>query len=336
MALMSLCNLLLFIFQVFGDFNGDMYEIEGPCQNGMCPSSFLQVQSVKKRSDYETVFEEEEGENERMRRKRRRRQPAEPSETIVTVPATLTAKALLAEFRVCSNHPTMVRMGQRGDGGYVIPKQIPFSAATMISIGIRDFDPVSHAITNQYGITAYLYDCFSGPSPCPPELGRCNVIFEQTCAGDKAESKDGRQFQPIQQMVNTHGGTQDLLLKIDCEGCEWDALDVLPEETLQRFQLVFGEVHWLEKAENHEKYLRVMNKLTKYFNLVHTHGCNCFGQVHLEGSEFKIPKIVEVTFVRKDLGGYMLPDMDSEYISTLDVPICPGNREFEVQDFVLP
>lgn len=39
------------------------------------------------------------------------------------------------------------------------------------------------------------------------------------------------------------------LLKIDCEGCEWGAIDNLDENVLLGFDHVIGEWHWINGQE---------------------------------------------------------------------------------------
>jgi len=273
----------------------------------------------------------------------RAKRAGEPSETTMEIHATQTAMSLLSKFRVCG-HENLIRAGPNHDDGYVIPgwprsTDSLGSTGTMLSIGVRGDDPVSHYLSDKFDISAHLYDCYGDPSPCPAALTRCNVTFHNVCAGGQDRTEGGNYFQTIQGMVQDHapGLSNNLILKIDCEGCEWDALDVLPVGTLNRFKLLITEMHWLEKEADHEKYLRVMTKLTQDFAIVHTHGCNCYGQVHLTGTDFKIPKIVETTFVRKNLlSSAQDCSMESTYRDSLDFPICPGSSEFHADAFKLP
>jgi len=113
-----------------------------------------------------------------------------------------------------------------------------------------------------------------------------------------------------------------MILKLDCEGCEWQSLDETSEDVLASFRTIIVEFHWLEKGGKHDLYLRVMQKLLRRFRLMHTHVCNCFGQWRVLGTEFEMPRIIEATFVRSDLSA-PAACVGFKYLS-LDFPICRG------------
>ena len=85
---------------------------------------------------------------------------------------------------------------------------------------------------------------------------------------------------------------RDLALKIDCEGCEWDVLEQLPETHLTRFKTITGEFHLLANEAMHEQILRVMEKLKKHFRIVHTHGCNCRELWGIRNHDLHMPSTV--------------------------------------------
>ena len=124
-----------------------------------------------------------------------------------------------------------------------------------------------------------------------------------------------------------------MILKIDCEGCEWDAFDELDEETLQRFKSIVGEFHGLEDTYRHAKYFRVMKKLLNHFRIVHTHG-NCgteIWRVDVNGSVLGMPACVEASFVRRDLS--TLADcVASKYRPTLDRPNCGSSQNLDIKE----
>lgn len=159
--------------------------------------------------------------------------------------------------------------------------------------------------------------------------------FNSVCVGT-AKGNDTR-FKPLNELIlekNPQIHDRNLLLKLDCEGCEWDVFDKTDETTLLRFRTIVTEFHWLDKSHDHSKYLRVMEKLLKHFRIVHTHGCNCFGTWTVNGTTYGMPRIVEATLVRNELST-QVDCVASEYIPTLDRPNCPKNSELSATDFSL-
>lgn len=66
------------------------------------------------------------------------------------------------------------------------------------------------------------------------------------------------------------------ILKIDCEGPEWEAFDKMDLKTLRSFEQIIGEFHWYINL-NSEDYIlriRVMKKLNEHFIIFHMHGNN--------------------------------------------------------------
>eukprot|EP00439_Symbiodinium_sp_Y106_P031607 s1593_g3.t2 len=128
--------------------------------------------------------------------------------------------------------------------------------------------------------------------------------------------------------------SDEMLLKIDCEGCEWNVLPEIPSEVLKRFRMIVMEAHWLETQQKHPTMLKAMDLILENFHLVHSHGCNRFDVWTVNGTDYKMPRVVELTFVRKDLAVPTACE-NSKYRNGLDKPIC-GFRELNANHFRLP
>uniref|UniRef100_UPI003D0B2CD7 FkbM family methyltransferase n=1 Tax=Roseibium sp. TaxID=1936156 RepID=UPI003D0B2CD7 len=125
---------------------------------------------------------------------------------------------------------------------------------------------------------------------------------------------------------------QDLLLQMDIEGCEYDVLIDTSIETLKRFRVMIIEFHTLQML--FESYtLRLlkplMEKITREFVVVHIHPNNCKNLVERNG--IYVPKVMEVTFLRKDRVLESGHSRELVFPHPLDAKNIPSN-----QDVILP
>ncbi len=101
---------------------------------------------------------------------------------------------------------------------------------------------------------------------------------------------------------NGHSNSNNLVLKIDIEGYEWDVFDKINVEDLKRFTQIVCEFHrmdqlaWVDKIDVFE---RVIQKLSLYFNVIHMHANNVGWLVDVD--YVKVPVLLEISFVRNDL-----------------------------------
>jgi len=61
------------------------------------------------------------------------------------------------------------------------------------------------------------------------------MIFHQECVAARTFDEDGRVFDTLQRQIERNGDTgKRLLVKMDVEGAEWDALISAPDSVLER------------------------------------------------------------------------------------------------------
>eukprot|EP00928_Gymnodinium_smaydae_P082047 TRINITY_DN6547_c0_g2_i1.p1 TRINITY_DN6547_c0_g2~~TRINITY_DN6547_c0_g2_i1.p1 ORF type:complete len:280 (-),score=18.96 TRINITY_DN6547_c0_g2_i1:26-865(-) len=194
------------------------------------------------------------------------------------VPYSNMTLEFMKAFRTCgkcaAGPSDLQRVGGKRDGGYFVCNQAVMHSVGAISVGIRGDDSWGIAVSEMIGAPIHMYDCTDAKVPRCPEssAGKCSVDFHYVCVGQPF--RDDREFEPLGRIVQQHASADsDLVLKLDCEGCEWKVIDDIEVSTLVRFRTIVFEFHWLDKRGNHELYLRVMRKLLSRFRLVHTHGC---------------------------------------------------------------
>jgi hypothetical protein len=109
----------------------------------------------------------------------------------------------------------------------------------------------------------------------------------------------------------------DITLKLDIEGAEFDYINSLSNKQMDKINQIFLEVHWLDKLND----FSFFEKLNQNHILIHAHGNNCGpGDRLFRVGESRIPKVLEVTYLHKKFfsGEYKL---NSEPLpSSIDFP----------------
>jgi hypothetical protein len=131
----------------------------------------------------------------------------------------------------------------------------------------------------------------------------------------------------------------DILLKIDIEGSEWDVLQNIDIEELNRFRQIVGEFHNLHGIDDKEHYLKIMsvfNKLSGTHELINLHPNNWGGDKVISG--VPVPDIIELTYLRKDI--YSSFNSTAEFLKIpqegldLNSPNNPNSPEIRLSFFI--
>jgi hypothetical protein len=129
---------------------------------------------------------------------------------------------------------------------------------------------------------------------------------------------------------NLNKDDADLILQMDIEGAEYEAIIGLKIEELKQFRIIVLELHNLANFKNQrlfdEYYRPALSKLTDAYDVVHAHANNCCG--NWESRDITFPKVLELTFLRKDRNG-----VSKNFATTphaLDVNCVPANEFLEL------
>ena len=109
-------------------------------------------------------------------------------------------------------------------------------------------------------------------------------------------------------IAQNEDNNKKLILKMDVEGAEWDVLLQTPIATLELFEQIVIEIHWLHSdGQNYngknllkpimKKKTDVLKKLNSLFYLYHVHAVNFSPFFYID--RFKLPQALELTFVNK-------------------------------------
>ena len=205
--------------------------------------------------------------------------------------------AFLAELQpVTLKNCTLKRMGSANDGGYLVCENLSEGVQSGYSYGVGPNDELGCEVAKRYSIPVHEYDCFD---PARPTCNGGTFQFNNECLAPRAmRDKSHRIFDTLEHQIAKNGDTgKRLLVKIDIEGAEWDALLATPDAVLERIDQIPMEMHVFKGVT--ARHLEVVRKLKKLFYVVNLHYNNfaCNPKMKpLKGTAF------EVLLVNKRLG----------------------------------
>ena len=185
------------------------------------------------------------------------------------------------------------RIGSSGDGGYVVPCDLPLPKS-VISVGVgRECSADDDLAARGVDVWQFDHTVESSPSKLP------NVRF--VCRGLGGPDADGNLL-PLKELVRLAGGPLDnTWLMLDAEGAEWDALGD-ESAPIALFQVISIEFHMLGAAAVPEL-LAVMLRGVRRVAESHVPvawSANNFAPFYSFAGVW-VPDVLEVTFVRKSV-----------------------------------
>jgi hypothetical protein len=174
--------------------------------------------------------------------------------------------AIVAELQpVTLQNCTLQRVGSANDGGYLMCAELPLKIEAGYSYGVGRNDDWGCQISRQYGVPVHQYDCFN---PARPTCEGGTFVFHNECVGNRTEQIDGRTFDTLENQIRQNGDAgKTVLMKIDIEAAEWDALLATPDAVFASIPQLAMELH----GYNDRKILEVLRKLKRHFHLVNLH-----------------------------------------------------------------
>lgn len=207
---------------------------------------------------------------------------------------------------------SLVRIGDVGDGGYVMAE--PLTASHAISIGVGpnvswDLDVA------QRGIAVAMFDpTVDGPPSAVP-----GATFHAIGLGTPTQARslgmELAELDRIIELADAHG--RETLLKIDVEGAEWDALGSVGDfSAFGQIALEMHEFSRLARLPDAENVLAVLEAVHRTHLPVHVHGNNEEPAVRF--GRFWLPDALEVSYLHRDLATHAAPAAMLD--TTLDAP----------------
>ncbi|MFP5236260.1 MAG: hypothetical protein ACLGSD_10180 [Acidobacteriota bacterium] len=186
----------------------------------------------------------------------------------------------------------LTRIGGPGDGGYLIPRDLE-GIEYCFSPGVNTISNFENELADLH-IKSFMADySVDGPPVARPEF-----TFDKKFLG----STDGGHFMTLSSWKDKYLGKYagDLLLQMDIEGCEYEAILSTPDSLLNQFRIMAIEFHFLDRLFDPFVFSLIsscFDKILQFFYVVHAHPNNCGNSVAVDGIE--VPEVIEFTFINK-------------------------------------
>ena len=248
---------------------------------------------------------------------------------------------------LCPHKTDLIRIGNAGDGGYVIPARSLDAVEHLVSIGISDdwtfeeeaarrspairidgYDRTSGSLVFLYYGVRDLVSLIQGKNPKKFShriLKWLKLSYKFRVFWCRRHSfhrkwvvlsKESPKEIDLTSVFARVPQSSILALKIDIEGNEYAMSQIVLEEMTRRvnqIQLVVMEFH--NTITMRQEFLNFVESISKLLPIVHIHGNN-FGQIGQDG----FPEVVEITFAAQQ---YVSDEKTLKFPHHLDSPCNP-------------
>jgi hypothetical protein len=241
-------------------------------------------------------------------------------------------KKFLQEIKIYDTDLTKIRLGNCGDGGYVVLQELCHNTKKLITLGVGDDIGFEIDFLNKFN----------------PE----NILLFDPIIEDIKE--DNPKFTFFKHAFDwKHDSIKDIpnnsMLKIDIEWDEWETLlsfeandiinkfsqiivefHIIHVQPRDRLSLYFNNLYQtvLDKINQNLflEYYSVLKNLNENFYIFHVHANNSLPKIAIEEGvghsrqRYLIPPLLEVSFVRKDLVDNVQESTTKSPVEGLDFP----------------
>jgi len=182
------------------------------------------------------------------------------------------------------------RYGGAGDGSYIIPTDIVNKKSFLVSGGLGDNNNFEIQLARS-GIKGFQID--NSISKPPKNHKNLNFVSKTLGALDDEESIS------LKTLINNVSISKAVIVKLDIEGGEIEALRNLPKNILQKITCLSMELHSISSLHDDNQILEMLKYLNRSgFRSIYLQANN--GCLTYIMSGYLIPDNMEVTFVKKN------------------------------------
>lgn len=235
------------------------------------------------------------------------------------------------------NQDKLIRIGPKFDGGYVIHKDALRFTKKIITLGLNDdwsfekhfltlnksctIDAYDHTVTWKFWIKRFLKDFLHFFLLKKLRFNKIVDIFKYVDyffffkKNNHYQIKIGKSkcAVTINEVLSNLNGHQEILLKIDIEGSEYEVLDEI-KDNQHLLNTLIVEFHNINQQKN-KFFIENFIKENKFLKLIHIHGNN------FTLDDYNQPECLELTFINEKIFEKIKQLSDFEYpIKGLDYP----------------
>jgi hypothetical protein len=198
-------------------------------------------------------------------------------------------------IRPYMNGHELIRIGNHGDGGYLLPDDL-HGVNGCLSIGSNGEWSFEKDLFQYASISSHILDL---EEKKPVDLDK-NNFFHSGLLG----VKNTDQYVTLEKFLQKCDldSVGELILKLDIESAEYEVLLDASTDTLKKFRIMVVEFHYFSKCLNPDlllsRFIKIFTKLDMVFDIVHFHPNNCEEVFRFNKS--RMPRVVEMTFHRKE------------------------------------
>ena len=217
----------------------------------------------------------------------------------------------LTEVKSVITDKGYVRIGDSNDDGYIMLDDFS-SDMKAYSFGINKDVSWDKQMANDYGMDIYMYDHTIDGLP------EDNVHFHYFQRGISGVDRPEEKVYSLETLIrnNGHEDNDNLILKIDVEGAEWDVLNNTPSEVFAKYRQIAFELHDFDHPEKEKDIISALVKLNKTHFPVWVHGNNHVSAMCVE--DIVLPTALEILYLNKTY--YRYEEAEVQFPWELDAP----------------
>ena len=212
-----------------------------------------------------------------------------------------------------------IRLGSNIDGGYVLG-DLDEAYDCYISAGISNEESFSRDFIEKYNMNEYNSFGFDGTIKTYPYKYTNKISFIQKNINSFNDDKNSNLSFLIKKYNN-------IFLKMDIEGGEYDWLLSINEKQLNKFKQIVIEIHGIKSNNFYDSYynkIRCLTKLNKTHYLIHAHGNNCASVID------SIPDVIELCYINKSYFTSIPRSNKLSLPSSLDFPNKKHKKDIDL------